>query len=66
MTKSHRIIIYPKDIALITGKSNRYARLLINKIKIHLDKQAHQMITIDEFADYIGVESETVYDTIYL
>ena len=66
MAKSHRIIIYPKDIALITGKSDRYARMLIIKIKSHLNKELHQMITIEEFADYIGVDSDMVYDTIHL
>ncbi len=33
-----RIIIYLKDIQRITGKSERYGRLLIKKIKDHFQK----------------------------
>ena len=50
-----RIIIYPKDVQRITGKSERYGRQLIRNIKSHLNKEDHQYITIDEFADYTGL-----------
>ena len=50
-----RIIIYPKDVQRITGKSERYGRQLIRNIKSHLNKKDHQYITIDEFADYTGL-----------
>ena len=39
----------------ITGKSERYGRQLIRNIKSHLNKEDHQYITIDEFADYTGL-----------
>jgi len=55
-----RIIIYPKDVQVLTGKSERYGRGLIQKIRGHLKKQPHQMISIKEFCDYTGLEEEEV------
>jgi hypothetical protein len=55
-----RICIYPKDIVRITGKSERYARKLIEKIKIHYIKSENQFVTIDEFCSYTGLPKETV------
>lgn len=58
--KVNRVIIYPKDIQRITGKSDRYGRLLIKKIKEHFRKDDHQFVTIDEFCDYTGLKLELV------
>ena len=60
MTTLKRIIIYPKDVAIVTGKSDRYGRMLIANIKKHLGKQNHQLVTIEEFATYIGVDADLV------
>ena len=37
----NRLCIYPKDIQIITGRSERYGRNLIKKIKEHFNKQQH-------------------------
>lgn len=58
--KVDRITIYPKDIQLITGKSERYGRLLLRKIKNHLNKEDHQFVTIEEFCTYTGLKIENV------
>jgi hypothetical protein len=58
--RTERIIIYPKDIQRITGKSERYGRLLIKRIKDRLGKEDHQFITIDEFSAYTGIKIELV------
>ncbi len=50
-----RLCIYPKDIQLVTGKSERYGRDLIKKMKEAFSKQTHQFITIDEFCQYSGL-----------
>jgi hypothetical protein len=50
-----RICIYPKDIQIITGKSEREARNSIITIKSKLNKEKHQAITIQEFCNYIGI-----------
>lgn len=55
-----RICIYPKDVQVVTGKSERYGRTIINKIKEHLNKEKHQLVTIDEFCDFMGFETGKV------
>tara|TARA_X000000950_G_C13602587_1_gene531989 strand:- start:125 stop:325 length:201 start_codon:yes stop_codon:yes gene_type:complete len=60
MMITKRACIYPKDIQRITGRSERYGRKLINKIKEYLDKEPHQFITVQDFANYSGIEEETI------
>lgn len=55
-----RMTIYPKDIQRITGKSDRYGRSLLRKIKSHFNKQEHQFVTIEEFCIYTGLKEEIV------
>jgi len=55
-----RICIYPKDVQVVTGKSERYGRTIIKAIKERLDKEAHQLVTIDEFCDFMGFEISKV------
>jgi hypothetical protein len=50
-----RICIYPKDIQLITGKSQRYGRLVIQKIKEQQAKEKKQLVTVEEFCNYTGL-----------
>ncbi|WP_304343217.1 hypothetical protein [Chryseobacterium koreense] len=59
-----RICIYPKDIQLITGKSERYSRDLILKIKSSLNKPEHQFLTVLEFCTYMGIPYESVREII--
>jgi hypothetical protein len=58
--RTERIIIYPKDIQRITGKSERHGRLLIKRIKEHLKKEDHQLVTVHEFCSYTGIKIELV------
>ncbi len=55
-----RLCIYPKDIQVVTGKSERYGRNLIKKIKQHFSKEEHQLVTIEEFCLYMGLCSNSV------
>ena len=55
-----RLCIYPKDIQRITGKSDRYSRELLRKIRLHLRKQDHQLVTVEEFSTYMGLSLEAV------
>ncbi len=55
-----RICMYPKDVEIITGKSNRYARNLINFIKNKLGKEKHQSITVKEFCNHLGLQETEV------
>ncbi len=53
-----RIAIYPKDIMIITGKSERYSRELLKNIKNQLNKEKHQIVSFDEFCTYMGLKNE--------
>jgi len=53
--KTNRIIIYPKDIQRITGKSERYGRSLIRKIKRSKSKTKEQFVSLNEFAEFTGL-----------
>ena len=59
-----RICIYPKDVQVVTGKSERYGRTIIKAIKERLNKEAHQLVTIDEFCDFMGFEISKVQGSI--
>lgn len=55
-----RICIYPKDVQIITGKSERWGRDIIKKIKVKFSKENHQLVTIEEFCNYTGLCVTTV------
>jgi hypothetical protein len=57
-----RVIIYPKDIKMITGKSYRTACVLYHEVRRTLNKEEHQVISIREFCDYMGLEEELVLE----
>lgn len=57
-----RIVIYPKDIVNITGRRDRTARKLLQKIKQALGKQTHEFITIKEFCLFTGINEDLVKD----
>jgi len=60
MSNLKRLCIYPKDIMRITGRSERYSRLLFKKIKDHFGKEKHQVVTFKEFPEYTGIEEDIV------
>jgi len=55
-----RVCIYPKDIQLITGRSESYGRKLLQHIREYLGKEPHQFITLQEFSEYSGIELEVI------
>ena len=56
----NRLCIYPTDIQIITGRSDRYGRNLIKKIKDYFKKEQHQVVSIEEFCQYMGLQQEIV------
>jgi hypothetical protein len=46
-TTTTRLCVYPKDVQRITGKSERYGRMLLLKIRESINKQDHQFISIE-------------------
>jgi hypothetical protein len=55
-----RVVIYPKDVQQITGKSERFGRALLKQIKTKLNKEEHQFITIEEFSQFTGIKAEHI------
>ena len=55
-----RLCIYPKDVQVITGKSERYGRSLIRKIKDANNKPLKNLVSIEEFCSYTGLEKSSV------
>lgn len=64
MNVSQRVCVYPKDVMRVTGKSERYARKLLNRIKKHLSKPSHQFVTVSEFSDYTGIDKPTIVENL--
>ena len=62
--KITRLCIYTNDIQLITGKSERQSRNILNNIKAFYKKEKHQVISIQEFCDYMGIDTTTVQNLI--
>ena len=59
-TTTTRLCVYPKDVQRITGKSERYGRMLLLKIRESINKQDHQFISIEEFCAYTGLKMDHV------
>ena len=57
-----RTCIFPKDVQLITGRSERYGRKLLHAVKAYFGKHPHQFVTPEEFAEYSGIKLEVVHD----
>lgn len=57
-----RLCIYPKDVMRITGKSERYSRTLLQKIKVSLNKEEHQFISIKDFCKFTGLDEVCVLE----
>jgi len=55
-----RICIYPKDIARITGKSYRQSLRIYNTIKRISGKQRHQLLSVEEVCEYLGLDKEQI------
>lgn len=55
-----RVVIYPKDVEVITGKSERFGRRIIKLIKRAHGKTANQFVSIEEFCFFTGLDVEEV------
>lgn len=60
---SHRrIVIYPKDIALITNKCERTGRRILNQVRKAFGKDQKDYISIKEFCLFSGFDEDEVHD----
>ena len=60
-----RACIYPKDVQRITGKSYRQSLRILHQIRNVLRKEKHQIVTVDEFCSFMGIEMDKVEELIY-
>jgi hypothetical protein len=60
MVELTRAVIYTKDIQRITGRSERYSRKILNKIKSKKGKLKHQLVSLAEFCEYLGLSVDEV------
>lgn len=60
MIELSRMCVYPKDVQRITGRTERYGRKLLQRIKTHFEKAEHQLVSIQEFCQYTGLKVEEV------
>ena len=57
---SARMIIYPKDIEIITGRRSRTAQNILLQIKKHYNIKKRDFITIYEFCEFMQMKEEFV------
>lgn len=50
-----RRIIYAQDIMVFTGRSRSYAYISLKRVKEHYGKSKHQLVTIQEYAEFHGI-----------
>lgn len=55
-----RVVIYTKDVENITGKKNKAARRLLQKVREQSGKTNEELITIHEFCQFTGIPEAVV------
>jgi len=55
-----RLVIYPKDVELITGRSKRFCQVTLQRVKRAYNKQKKDFVTIDEFCAVMKMKEELV------
>ena len=55
-----KLIIRNGDIQIVLEVSERQARNKMLKIREFFKKEKHQVITVNEFCDYVGLQYEDV------
>lgn len=61
-----RIIIHARDVANITGQSERAGRWLIQQAREAAGKAPHQLVTIEDFCAYTGLTEDQVREYMML
>jgi len=55
-----RIVIYAKDVMMITGRKERAAWKLLAQIRKKYSKKKGQFVTAREFAEFTGIALEDI------
>ncbi|TYB76996.1 hypothetical protein [Bizionia myxarmorum] len=59
-----QLCIYPKEVAIILGKSPTTAQTLVRTIKDALGKTKHQALSIREFCVYMDLSYTDVFNEV--
>jgi len=59
-----RVVIYTKDVELLTGKCSASARRLLQQIRKYFGKEETEYITIQEFCFFTGIPEDLVLETL--
>ncbi|SFB46482.1 hypothetical protein [Algoriphagus aquimarinus] len=60
-----RIIIYAQDIMNFTGRSKSYAYKVLKQVKEGVGKAKHNLLTIQEFADFHRIPVKELTDILF-
>ena len=55
-----RIVLYARDVENITGRKERAARRLLQKIRAQFGKPKDGFVTVQEFSLYTGIDEALV------
>ena len=61
-----RVAVYAKDIELLTGRTDRYARNVMKKIRQRHGKTKNQLVSVSELAAHLGLPLEDVISQLKL
>lgn len=59
-----RVIIYAKDVEMLTGKKYRTACKLLQDLRKAMGKSKQHFVTITEFCSYTGIQEELIREFI--
>lgn len=62
---NNRIIIYAQDIMVFTGRSKSYAYKILKEVKEAVGKSKHNLVTIQEFADFHNIPVKELMDSLF-
>jgi hypothetical protein len=55
-----RIMVYPRDVANITGLSMRSAQRILHKVRVLHSKKGHDLVTVEELCHYLNLKESVV------
>ncbi len=61
----NRKTIYAQDIMIFTGRSRSYAYKILKQVKESVGKKKHNLITIQEFADFHHIDVTEIEDVLF-
>ncbi len=59
-----RIFLYPRDVENLTGRKERTARTILQKIRRHFKKPGHAPVTVREFCSFMNLDEKEVRENL--